>query len=1073
MTAEWVEERFHIGRVRTFRLLCRAERPAPPRLGRATDVIHASCRRGGGTGLETLHDTWAMAPGAFDLNALVGELASRTSTRTEADIQAGVRDLLLYGGLNLASDDLHVQLEAQVGDRRRIDVEAGFTVIEVKKDLRSGTVLAEAIAQLGGYVAARTEQLGQRYVGVLTDGADWRCYRLGPDGNLEEVTRHQVNPLQPEPVALCVWLEAILATQEAIKPTPREIDRRIGADSPGHALERATLRDLWAAAQASPEARLKRRLWARLLTTAFGAHFTDDDALFVEHTYLVLTAEVIAHAAVGLVPASIPPSALVTGRRFADVGIHGVAEADFFDWVLSAPGGEAFVGTLARRLARFDWSAVEHDVLKHLYESVIDERQRHQLGEYYTPDWLADRMVSELVSDPLIDRVLDPACGSGTFLFHAVRRYLAAADSAEVDNAEALAGVTVTVFGVDVHPVAVILARVTYLLAIGPTRLRGERGELAVPVYLGDSLQWQIDHTALRDDRLIIYTDDDRGLFTEELVFPASVLADPGHFDRLVREITDLAARRERGGTRPAVRTLLARQGLAPGDIAVLEATFALLCDLHDHQRDHIWGYYARNLARPLWLHREEAQVDVLVGNPPWLAYRYMTEEMQKVFRAQASARGLWTGAKVATHQDLSAYFVVRSIELYLRPGGRFGFVMPLAVLSRLAYAGFREGRYGPEFGVVFDEPWDCEGVKPALFPVPSSVVFGRKTDGKVRALPTAVGRWTGRLPAAHATTWAAASEHLTVTRAVSGEAQGVSASPYHSRFTQGATVVPRVLHVVEEAPDESQLGLASGLRQVRSHRSKLEKPPWRDLPDRGPATVESQFVFSLHLGSTVLPYRLLPPALVVLPVLDGAMLSGDDPRMDASPRLATWWREGENLWCQHRSPTTSATLSAWLNYQNKLTGQFPMSPTRFCYTKAGNSIAAAIVTDLHTVIDHKLYWAACTSLEEARYLEAVFNSETVTERVRPLQSRGLFGPRDVDKYVFQLPIPLYDPGNGLHRRLADAAAMAEDVASGVQLPLDIDFKAARQRVREAIYSHGVGRQIDELSSVLLRGGQG
>ena len=1023
---------------------------------------------GGGASEETLDDTDAVTARTFDLDALVGELAGRTSTRTEADIQAGVRDLLLYGGLNLSADDLRVQLEAQVGDRRRIDVEAGFTVIEVKKDLRSGTVLADAIAQLGGYVAARTEQLAQRYVGILTDGADWRCYRLGPAGGLEEVTRHEVNPAQPEPAALCVWLEAILATQEAIKPTPREIDRRIGADSPGHALERATLRDLWAAAQTSPEARLKRRLWARLLTTAFGAHFTDDDALFVEHTYLVLTAEVIAHAAVGLVPGPIPPSALVTGGRFADVGIHGVAEADFFDWVLSAPGGEAFVATLARRLARFDWSAVEHDVLKHLYESVIDERQRHQLGEYYTPDWLADLMVSELVADPLHDRVLDPACGSGTFLFHAVRRYLAAADSAGADNATALAGVTGTVFGVDVHPVAVILARVTYLLAIGPARLRGERGELAVPVYLGDSLQWQIDHTALRDDRLIIYTDDDRGLFTEELVFPASVLADPGSFDRLVRELTDLAARRERGGTRPAVRALLARQGLAPDDIAVLEGTFALLCDLHDHQRDHIWGYYARNLARPLWLHREEAQVDVLVGNPPWLAYRYMTEEMQKVFRAQVSARGLWAGEKVATHQDLSAYFAVRSIELYLRPGGRFGFVMPLAVLSRLAYAGFREGRYGPEFGVAFDEPWDCEGIKPALFPVPSSVVFGRKTDGLARVLPNTCGRWSGRLPAAHAASWAAASEHLTVTPGISREVQGDAASPYHGRFTQGATVVPRVLHVVEEAPDPSQLGLASGLRRVRSHRSKLEKPPWRDLPDRGPATVESQFVFNLHLGSTILPYRLLPPELVVLPVLDGALLSGDAPRMDVSPRLARWWREGEELWREHRSASTTLNLDERIDYQHTLTGQFPISPIRIVYSASGNTLTAARLEDPRAVVEHKLYWAACTSLEEARYLAAVFNSETLTERVRPLQSRGLFGPRDIDKYVFRLPIPLYDPDQALHRRLVAAAATAEEVANAVPLPAGMDFKAARQRVRHAVYSHGVAREIDELSATLL-----
>ena len=77
----------------------------------------------------------------------------------------------------------------------------------------------------------------------------------------------------------------------------------------------------------------------------------------------------------------------------------------------------------ARRVAGFDWSAgVEHDVLKVLYESIITADQRHALGEYYTPDWLARRAVQDLVDDPLSQRVHDPSCGSGTFVFHAVRR---------------------------------------------------------------------------------------------------------------------------------------------------------------------------------------------------------------------------------------------------------------------------------------------------------------------------------------------------------------------------------------------------------------------------------------------------------------------------------------------------------------------------------------------------------------------------------------------------------------------------------------------------------------------------
>ena len=89
----------------------------------------------------------------------------------------------------MAEHDLDVELETQLGDRRRIDVEVGCTVIEVKKDLRTAGVAAAAEAQLAGYVATRSEQTGQRYVGVLTDGAEWRAYQLR-DGKLAEATRH-------------------------------------------------------------------------------------------------------------------------------------------------------------------------------------------------------------------------------------------------------------------------------------------------------------------------------------------------------------------------------------------------------------------------------------------------------------------------------------------------------------------------------------------------------------------------------------------------------------------------------------------------------------------------------------------------------------------------------------------------------------------------------------------------------------------------------------------------------------------------------------------------------------------
>jgi N-methylhydantoinase B/oxoprolinase/acetone carboxylase alpha subunit len=72
----------------------------------------------------------------------------------------------------LEEEDI-VVLEAPVGGGRRIDVEVGATVIEVKRDLRKGRVRQEAIEQLAGYVANREQFVrAKRAAGRAIDMAD-------------------------------------------------------------------------------------------------------------------------------------------------------------------------------------------------------------------------------------------------------------------------------------------------------------------------------------------------------------------------------------------------------------------------------------------------------------------------------------------------------------------------------------------------------------------------------------------------------------------------------------------------------------------------------------------------------------------------------------------------------------------------------------------------------------------------------------------------------------------------------------------------------------------------------------
>jgi hypothetical protein len=132
----------------------------------------------------------------LDLAALVRQLASRTAG-AEANVQSDVRTLLLYGHLNLGEDDLvEAELEVQVGGGRRIDIETGLTVIEVKRDLRPKGVRDEAERQLAGYVRARTIALAQRYAGILTDGTEWRLYHLVDDELVNRRLSRRLKPLR-------------------------------------------------------------------------------------------------------------------------------------------------------------------------------------------------------------------------------------------------------------------------------------------------------------------------------------------------------------------------------------------------------------------------------------------------------------------------------------------------------------------------------------------------------------------------------------------------------------------------------------------------------------------------------------------------------------------------------------------------------------------------------------------------------------------------------------------------------------------------------------------------------------
>ena len=970
-------------------------------------------------------------------------------------VRTHVADILRYGfGVAYHEIDHEVRLPEVHG---RADTLFGSVVFEFKRDLRQE--LPDVSARLPDYLTERERQTGRRFLGIATDGATFIAYELRA-GALVEIGRHEPNPTRAE--ALLAWMEPALSNRDNLTPDPLTVQRELGRNSLSFGRARGVLERLWAGLRAHSEVVLKRQLWDGLLREAYGTE-VGDDALFLQHTYLTIVAKTIAARVLDL-PAE-NAGAILSGRALDEVGIQGAVESDFFDWILETADGRDLVLRIARQTARFRLRDVQVDVLKSLYESLIDPAQRHDLGEYYTPDWLASKVTKRALTDALSQRALDPACGSGTFLFHAIRLKLAAAEVAGWSRAAAISACVQQVRGLDVHPVAVIIARVTWLLALGPAIAERE-GELHVPVYLGDAMQWNLRQVGDTRDVVVQVPDD------APLHVPAGFAEDQARFDY---GLQTLAQGLQEGASAAQVEgSLLRIEGVVSQDASAMSDTFERLRKLYDTGRNGIWPFVLRNLMRPLWLSRSEQRADVLLGNPPWIAYRHLSTEMKLRLRSACRQVNLWVGGVLATQQDMSALFWARGAERYLRPGGTIAFVLPYAAINRPAFAGLRRGDFGNvQLRVV--EAWDLARVRPifgstAIGTTSTCVLFGRREPAS--ALPSQVEQFSGTLPRRDARE----TEADTCLRRVREPWPAITtlegASVYRARFKQGASIAPRRFFLAEREA-AGRLGDNPVAPRVRGKTGPLDRAPWRNIdPPHG--AVEAEFLRPVLLGESIAPFRLLTMALAVIPVEGDALLDATAATKAGHRHLAAWLRDIDAKWAAHCSKGDDGkprmTLTQQLDHMRKLSAQLMVTGMKVVYNKAGTLLSAATLDDPRLIVDTGAYWAAARSLEEARYLTAVLNSTTVLERIIPMQPRGWRDPRHFDNLAWELPVPEFDRRLALHRELADAAAEAEGVAAIVPLRDGAHFMRQRRAIRDALAGNGIAATMDALVARLLDG---
>ena len=1031
--------------------------------------------------MTTTVDDVPLSPDDSTAHRAAAELLRRHENgEAEANITSAVRDFLIATRLAKAEEIVEENPPAEQS-RSAVDLTALDTFIESKRRIGTARGLSpdpEYVSQLDDYLA-QSQRRGRVRIGILTDGKHW-VLRWPGMGEVKTTAPYALT-LESEDkwTLLHKWLrDQALVALENISPTRDDIEKHFGINSPRYRQDIDALRALYKGARDNESIAVKRRLWQDLLRTALGEIAQDEtamDDLFIRHTYLTTVIGIVVQASFGIDIrrlAETRPDDLVLGQKFrSDTGLEGVVESDFFAWPTEV-GADAFLGQLARRIARFDWLAAPTDVAAILYETVIPPSERKQLGEYYTPHWLARAMVREVVTDPLNQTVLDPACGSGTFLAEAITHFIKAADNNPDPRdtytaSELLNRLRERVIGIDVHPVAVHLARAAWVLAAKPlfdrARQEGVTSSRSAPVYLGDSLQLRFrtgDMFAESEVRIQV-----RDEANTELIFPVSLVSRAENFDQFIADVTSAIE----SGDDPMF--VLDEAGVFEHERPALQHTIGELQRLHSEGRDHIWAYYTRNMVRSVSLSRQK--VDVIIGNPPWINYNKTVSDLRTgLEQLSKDTYGIWQGGRYATHQDVAGLFYSRSVDLYLKDNGVIGMVMPHSALQTGQYTKWRTGVWRPMRGgaaqggavmavdFTFRPAWDLERLEPnTFFPVPASVVFarrvGRHPDSPGKALAGSVERWIGPAGADNIR-----REHVGIR-----DTSEVGESPYGRRARQGATIVPRALHFVEETKNPSVIQ-AGGTVMVNPRRGTQDKTPWRDLDltDITGQTIETAHVYDVHLGETLVPYATLEPLKAVLPLRRGdRMLAKDSGAVGGvkpsgmESRMRGRWQNVSRVWDSNKTAANKLSLLERLDYHGELTAQIEWQldhggmPVRLVYSSAGVA-TAGIVSDPAQIVDYKLFWVGCQTGREANYLLSVVNSDALNQAVNPYMSKGQFGARDLQKQLWKLPIPRYEEGTGLHRNLAEAGEAAGDgsaggawsVARGAWGQADSDHRASR-----------------------------
>jgi len=758
--------------------------------------------------------------------------------------------------------------------------------------------------------------------------------------------------------------------------------------------------------------------------------------LFALNTYIALVARLVAALSLAesaydigdpLVPLRVRLSTLESGKLFEAAGISNMLWGDFFSWYvddLHWSTWDSAIDHVVQQLKMIDFTVAKksadatRDLFKEIYQTFVPGALRHALGEYYTPDWLASHALDTLGWN-IEDELMDPTCGSGTFLLEGVRRRLAAwRKDTEPEAEELLRGF----YGLDLNPLAVLTTKSSLVVSLA--RFFDPFHPVRLPIFLADALDPA--RSAAGIYRQDLQTGD--GVRTFEV--PVRLVNHRSFFEIFGRIRDMVNACRDTETIFRALLEIFEIRFLSSDERDCLKKTIETLVEL---QRQHQGGIWCSILADRCAA-GALSPVRVICGNPPWVKWSHLSPDYAAGIKPRCIALGVfsedrWVGGIEA---DISTVITYEVIDTWLAENGKLGFFLNSAVFDTESGAGFRRFTLDTK-GVSFkvDLVEDFRDIKP-FAGASNNPLFLMITKNQVTVYPVLYRFWTSDGPRRFST----AEEFRRLARSTDLLARPVPGK-VGGPWLKGSCEEQRVwehLFAPGERSYMARKGVTTdmnGVFWVRVQDVSLDRNVCRiqNVPALGrrsgiPAIssiVETDHLFPLLRGKSVSAFcaRPVPDLRILLPQKG---MHGDPALPTAYPR--TWsflsqfqgYLEGRSSF--KRFQRNKPYWSLWS------TGAYTFSPYKVVWKEmSGHRFAAAYIGSFDdpllgskvVVPDHKLYFVPLETEEEAAYVTGILNAPLVGNAISAYASHLSLGVSVVE----YLSIPPFDPGNPGHMEMA------------------------------------------------------